>query len=303
MKVKNRKIRDIIEKGTRVDSYKICHADKVWSGYSNDKVDIGEELAVVIRTLSKAFPLKKRLRSLSVGSSAEPQFRLLETAFRGGLYLLDLDEDALDIIKERIARQYTDHVTTINDDYTEVFLDQKRTKKFLDKELDGGKVDLITLHHSLYYTEKNTWRSMLENLYRIVLSGKGAMHIVLMSASDNDPHTTTWLYNHFVGKFFGYRNEQDLRKFKGELKSMVAFRNAEILTKTTCVKFFTDDFEKFMSVIWMILLYPEIHKYTKKQREEITEYVYSTFWSKKQPLIQAQDHMAIYRGLGFEGAL
>jgi hypothetical protein len=46
--------------------------DKIWSRYSRDKVDIGETLAQVLRTLSKALPLGRPLRALSVGSSTEP---------------------------------------------------------------------------------------------------------------------------------------------------------------------------------------------------------------------------------------
>ena len=60
-------------------------------------------------------------------------------------------------------------------------------------------------------------------------------------------------------------------------------------------------FERFMSVVWMILLYPNVHEYTLEQREEITEFVYRTLWSRKKPLVQVQDHVVVYRGRGMRG--
>ena len=58
-----------------------------------------------------------------------------------------------------------------------------------------------------------------------------------------------------------------------------------------------------MSAIWMILLYPEVHQYSLKQREEITEFIYKKFWKVKRPLVQLQDHLVIYRGIGFKGLI
>ena len=48
-----------------------------------------------------------------------------------------------------------------------------------------------------------------------------------------------------------------------------------------------------MGVVWMILLYPDVHRYTLEQREEITEYVYREFWRDGKPLLQIQDHLII----------
>jgi len=293
----------MIELGIKVADFNIYQADRIWSRYSNDKVDIGEELAGVIRTLSKAFPLSKAMRTLSIGSSAEPQFRILETAFKGGLYLLDVEKAALDIVKERIQRQHTGHVTTILGDYKKVFLNPERAESFLKTRLDGVKTNLITLHHSLYYCEEAMWSRLFDNLYQKILAPAGAIHVVLMAAEDDDQHTTTWLYNHFVGKFFGYRNNQDLLKFKKELERNPLLKKAQILSRTNHVQFFTADFEKFMAVIWMILLYPEVHSYSPAQREEITEFVYKKFWREKRPLMQAQDHLVIYRGIDFKGLI
>lgn len=297
----SRKDRELIERGISVGDSKMYEEDKVWSRYSNDKVDIGEELAKVIRTLSKAFDLSRPLRALSVGSSDEPQFRILETAFRGGLYLFDVEKEALDMVKERVTRQNTDHVTTILDDYNKAFSSPSRTDSFLRKKLGGEKVNLITLHHSLYYCEEKKWHTIVQNLYRKILAAKGAMHIVLMSADGSDENTTSWLYDHFAGKCFGCSNDQDLIAFKKQLKENPVFKNAQILSRTSRVRFFVDDFEKFMAVVWMILLYPNVYIYTRPQKKEITEFVYEKFWKKKKPLVQSQDHLVIYKGLGFKG--
>src|SRR5262245_36766843 len=103
--------------GLRAARTQMFAQDKVWSRFSNDKVDIAHHLADVIRTLAAALPLGRPLRALSIGSSNEPQFRILESAFRGGLYLLDIEAEALDIVKERIRRQATMHVYPIRGDY------------------------------------------------------------------------------------------------------------------------------------------------------------------------------------------
>ena len=293
----------IIKSGIRAARTEMFKEDKIWARYSNDKVDIGETLAKVIRALNKAIPLSKKMRALSVGSSDEPQFRILETMFRGGLYLVDIEKRGLDIAKERIHRQYTDHVRTIHGDYRKYFLSPKSTKTFLKTKLANRKIDLITLHHSLYYAKESEWNHIIDNLFRFILAPKGAMHIVLMSSESKNPYSTTWLYNHFAGKYFGHHNNQDLLKFKKELIKNPQFNKAQILSKTSYVKYFINDFNKFMAVIWMVLLYPNVHRYTVKQREEITEFVYKRFWKKKRPLLQQQDHLVVYRGVGFKGLI
>src|SRR5262245_35213254 len=98
--------------GLRAAAGHMFRQAKVWSRYSNDKVDIARVLARVIRTLSKSLPLEQPLTALSIGSSNEPQFRILESAFRGGLFLLDIEEAALGLVEERSQRQGTDHVKT-----------------------------------------------------------------------------------------------------------------------------------------------------------------------------------------------
>ena len=169
------KEKDLIKLGMKVGELKMYQEDKIWSRYSNDKVDIGEELAKVIRTLYRNFPLSRALRALSIGSSDEPQFRILETAFRGGLYLFDVDQTALEMVDERVSRQATDHVATICGDYEKAFMRRSEAAGFLKRRLDGEKMNLITLHHSFYYCEEESWLTIMRNLYRDILAPKGAM--------------------------------------------------------------------------------------------------------------------------------
>lgn len=277
--------------------------DRIWSRYSNDKVDIGEKLAAVIRTLSRAAPLNRKLRALSIGSSNEPQFRILETAFQGGLYLFDIDRAALESVKERISRQHTAHVWTVEGDYKKTFLDAGHTRSFFSGPLRRRKVDLVTLHHSLYYCREEQWSVFFENIYRQILARRGAIHAVMMAAESRNRSTTTWLYNHFAGKFFGHRNNQSLPMLKKELDDDPLFRDAQILLSASRVEFFVDDFLKFMEVVWMILLYPDVHRYSEEQREEIVAWVYDHFWSPRQPLCQVQHHLVVYRGMEFKGLI
>jgi len=295
--------RKMIEKGMNAARSDICKEDKIWSRYSHDKVDIGEELAGVIRTIDKATPLNLKLRALSIGSSDEPQFRILESAFRGGLYLFDLDGCALDIVKERIKRQRTDHVVTIKGDYNRVFSDSGSRDKFFRHDLQNKRVNLVTLHHSLYYRRESDWLELFEDLLKSFLAPLGAIHAVLMSSESQNHFSTTWLYNHFAGKFFGAHNDQDLRGFRDVLRKRPVFKKAQVLSRTNRVYFSVDDFGKFMSAIWMILLYPHVHRYSLSQREEITEFIYREFWHKKKPLIQEQDHLVVYKGIKFKGLI
>jgi hypothetical protein len=280
--------------------------DKVWSRYSNDKVDIAHTLMRVIRTLDRSLPLDATLTALSIGSSNEPQFRILESAFRGGLYLLDIEESALDVVAERIERQRADRVVLIEGDYTRLLFDPPAARRFRASRLRGRRMTLVTLHHSLYYAPRAAWGPLFEGLYREILarpaSGRrgpvAAIHAVLMASRSDDPSTTTWLYNHFAGRFCGARNDQDLRGFARDLAGDGRLRGARIRAKSTRVAFFVDDFERFMGVIWMILLHPNVHRYSREQMLEIIEYVYDRLWRPGVPLAQLQDHVVVYRGAG-----
>jgi hypothetical protein len=291
----------LIRQGVSTSRALMSQQDKIWSRYSHDKVDIGETLARVLRTLSKAVPLGRSLRALSVGSSTEPQFRLLEAGFQGGLYLLDVERAALAVIRERIRRQALSRVVTLRQDYTEVLLDRDRTRAFLTQDLGGQRLDLIAFEHSLYYCPADRWPTLMANVFDVLLRPTGAIHCVLMASSTDDQATTTWLYNHFAGKFFGYVNDQDLRALAAALRRDRRFARAQILTKTDRVRFFVRDFPALMSVVWMILLYPNVHRYSTAQRREITEHVYRRLFARRQPLYQDQDHLVVYRGVEVKG--
>ena len=272
--------------------------DLIWSQYSDDKTDIGRELMLVIRVMNKALPLSEKLTVLSVGSGSEPQFKILEAAFQGGVYLLDIDSVPLEIIQKYAEQRWIKNVSTIQEDYTKVLISQTRAEQFLRDSLHGKKQDLITLHHSLYYCEENEWIGLFENLYQKILADRGAIHAVMMSSKSQDHSTTTWLYNHFAGKFFNCQNDQDLKSFGRELEKNRIFSKSVFKRETHEAEFWTDDFEKFMAVVWMILLYPNVHEYSLEQREEITKYIYDNFWISKKPLVQMQDHLVILRNLG-----
>jgi len=168
-------------------------------------------------------------------------------------------------------------------------------RRFFKEVLGGSTLDLIVLHHSLYYSDVSDWAELFYSLYDIILAKKGAIHAVMMSSSCKEKDSTTWLYSHFAGKFFGCKNDQNLIAFGNELRRNDKFNQAEIRQVSHRVKFYIDDFAKYMAVIWMILLYPNVHDYSYNQKEEITEYIYDNFYKFQKPLIQMQDHLIITR--------
>jgi hypothetical protein len=287
--------------GLRAARSQMFRQDKVWSRYSDDKVDIAHQLAGVLRVLSKSLPLARPLRALSIGSSNEPQFRILESTCRGGLYLLDIEADALDVVRERIRRQRTDHVRTIRGDYRALLGDERRARRFRARVLGGRRMSLVTLHHSLYYSAESSWQPLLSGLYRAVLAGgrgrgaSAAIHAVLMASRSDHPRSTTWLYNHFAGRFFGVRNDQDLRRCGRALRRQARLPGARFALTRSQVQFFAPSFEEFMGVVWMILLHPTVHRFSRDQQCEVIEYVYGELWSRGLPLVQEQDHLMIYR--------
>jgi hypothetical protein len=216
---------------------------------------------------------------------------------------MDIDREALAAVDERIHRQKVKNVYKYYADFNHIFLNRLHTAHFFRKKFHARPMELITLQHSLYYCKKELWAKLYRSLFTDILAPKGALYSVLMSAASEDSSTTTWLYDHFAGKFFGHRNDQDLLAFKKELLKDPLYRSCRILSKTSRVGFFVDQFDKFMAVVWMILLYPDVHRYTLEQKKEIVEFSYSRFFSKKKPLIQLQDHLVVYRGLGVKGII
>ena len=53
----------------------------------------------------------------------------------------------------------------------------------------------------------------------------------------------------------------------------------------------------------MILLHPNVHRFSQEQQREAIEHVYERLWSRGLPLVQIQDHLVIYRGAGVPGLI
>lgn len=287
---------DLIEAGLNASNSLLFQQNKIWARYSDEKADIAAELMNIMRRFGHALSADEPLRALSIGCADEPQFRLLEAGFRGGLCLYDKDQTALQVIKDRIDRQHIAHVQTVSGDYLTDFKDRQTAAASLATKLGGQRFDLITLHHSLYYSAPEQWPALVEALIQSVLSRDGIIHIVLMSPTDDRPGTTTALYNYFAGKFFGQKNGQNLLLLKRDLQDLDLPGETEFAFEPRQVRFFVDDFEKFMAVVWMIMLYPDTHNYTLEQQREIIAYVRDTFWRNRRPLVQVQDNLTIYRG-------
>jgi hypothetical protein len=281
-----------MELGLRAAGRYLYQQDKIWARYSNDKVDVGDTLTTTLRTLNKALPLEAPLTALSIGSSTEPQFRILQSACRGGLYLLEQDEAALQQVEDRAARQNIGHVGLIQGDYRELLRDEHAVRLFRYRRLQGQHMSLVLLHHSLYYCRREVWNDLLANLYQHLLAPEfdtgisGAIHAVMMASP-----------------FFGHRNDQDLQVCAADLRDDPRLADAQVLTKSTRLEFFVDDFEQYMAGVWMLLLHPNVHRFSEDPQREVTEWVYENLWSRGRPLVQTQDHLVIYRGRGVPGLI
>ena len=292
---------DRIAAGRRAARAPIHRQDEVWSTHSSDKPDIGTKLMVVLRRLHKELSDRTTLRALSVGSSTEPQLPILEAACRAGVTLLDIDGDALAQVRTEVGTRHPgdperDGVTTVRADLNDVLADREAATAFRRTHLHGRYQHLVTFHHSLYYAPRPTWDALIDATCHALLTPTGAVHAVLMSATATESDTTTALYDRWAGEFFGARNEQDLDAFGRDLRrSAVLGDDVSVRTATSIVRFDHDDFEAFMEVIWMILLHPQVHRFTPKQLDEVTEAVYTDLWSRHRPLVQHQDHLMIER--------
>ena len=172
----------LIRQGIDAGETDMCREDRIWSEYSSDKVDISEVLMEVIGGLHRSRPPEERLRALSLGSGSEPQFQILQSAFRGGLYLVDIDDVPLARVRRDIRNRCIDNVATIRGDYTGLMSSPVTCRDFLRGELDGEGLDLITLHHSLYYSPVSSWSGLFSVMTSELLKDGGAIHAVMMSA-------------------------------------------------------------------------------------------------------------------------
>ncbi len=285
----------LIERGLDAANYNIFEQNRIWARYASEKPDVAASLMRTIRAIHMRMKEERDLSALSIGAGNEPQFRILQSAFQQGLSLYDIDGAALATLQERQARQMLENVRLVQGDYTIDFRDAAAAECARDALFEGRRQDLVTLHHSLYYSKATTWPGLVKALYDEVLAPNGAIHAVMMSARETRPHTTTWLYNTFAKRYFGASTDQDLLGLRQELRDVHALKDCEISAETRQVRFWVDDFDLFMAVVWMILLYPHAHDYTLEQRIEITEFVIENFWIPKRPLVQTQDYVTLHK--------
>lgn len=270
----------------------MAQQDIIWSTYSNDKIDIGEKTAKVLTQIIKNIPDNKELRIISIGCGIEPQFNLLQSFANGGLYLIDNDQTIIDKLKNKVKRQKIKNVYPIKFDMNN-FTSLEKVIEFFNTNIKT-KVHAIFFHHSLYYVLQKKWQVLIENIYSKYLLPGGIIHAVLMSSECAKQNSTTWIYNTYAGKFFGHKNEQDLKEFAEQIKG-----NKDILGEINCtsslVEFSSKEFYNLMAVIWMIMLHPHVHNLSEIQLKEITEFIYISIFKKEQLLIQIQDHLFIQK--------
>jgi hypothetical protein len=206
---------------------------------------------------------------------------------------VDIDDVPLARVRRDVRNRCIDNVVTIRGDYTRLLSSPGACRKFLEGKPGGKELDLITMHHSLYYCPVSVWHGLFSGMTEVLLKGGGAIHAVMMSPSCRDRNTTAWLYQHFAGEFLDRRNDQDLAAFGRENSADWERRGWSVEVDTHRVRFFVKDFRKLMAVVWMILLYPQENSFDPDQRREITEYVYREFWVPGEPLYQLQDHLVL----------
>lgn len=286
---------DLIEIGLQAAETPLRTQVKIWSGYSSEKPDTASQIFGCLRTLHRARPQTDDLRILSIGSSDEPHFRLLKAAATEGLWLYDIDPAALEAARERVSRQLLKNVSLVVGNYCVDFADSKAATAALESRLGGKTFDLITFHHALYYSPASAWPEIISTIHEVLLSSPGILHLAMMSGADGQRYTTTWLYNHFIGKFFGLSNDQDLPSLTTLLAKRPEFANTRLVPQQLPSEFRSDSFADFMAVIWMVMLYPDGHQYSLDQRREIIEFVIDNFWQPGRPLVEIQDYLSIHK--------
>lgn len=207
---------------------------------------------------------------------------------------MDNDSAALNQVKERLRRHFYSNVYPVMENY-EAFLDLNYIRAFQKIQLNGQKADAIFLHHSLYCLPMKKWLPLLTNIYNELLAPKGVIHSVVMSRFSDNPLTTSWLYNNYCRRYFNRVNTQSLLALQENITAESSLPGAELSSYTSEIKFWVSDFERFMQVVWMIMLYPAVNQYERPQMEEITRDVHAKFFQPQQPLLQSQDHLFIQK--------
>ncbi|MCC5953834.1 MAG: class I SAM-dependent methyltransferase [Acidimicrobiia bacterium] len=287
--------------GRRAARRPLVERNAIWCAHSGDKPDCAEGLARVLRLLQRAAPQRRALRALSIGCGAEPQLPLLRATCTAAVGLLDRDPLPLAAIEAHVAAQGLDRVTTVTADYLEALgtaADARRLRRQV-----GGRAHLVLFHHSLYYSPRSLWPTLVGNAWRELLvradvddPPTAAVHAVLMASRSADPTTTSSLYARWAGRFFGAHNDQDLGEFARWLRRSDHLEGAQVATRRSTVRFDHPDFEAFMAVVWMLLLHPDVHCFSPQQQDEVTEWVYRELWAPGVPLRQEQHHLVLQRG-------
>lgn len=271
---------------------------RIWAERSDDKPDVGRGLARVLRVLTRALPPDEPLRALAIGPSTEPQRRLLHACCEGGTTLLDVDGSALDAFRRRAARQGIEGFTTARADYREVLASRASAARFRDDAMGGRRAHAVLLHHSLYYAPAADWRPLAGHAWAELVAPVGALHAVLMAARTDDEATTTALYARHAGRWFGHVNDQCLRAFAASLADDPAFADAAPALRTSRVAFRPGSFRDLMAAVWMILLHTHVHRFPPEAVRSVEDDVRRRFWDAGRPLVQEQDHLALFRGIG-----
>lgn len=280
---------DLLADGLASAEVSLREQVKTWEHYTDEKADVARSLMHCVKSILPQMPVNHAFRTLSIGSSEEPQLKLLHALSDGGLWLYDKDPDALDAVDAIVRRHMLNNVNLEVGDYLNDFRSGEAARETIASKFNGVQFDLITLHHSLYYCEPAIWPELLSRLNTYALSKPGALHVALMSSSTDQPYTTTWLYNRFARKFFGVSSEQNLLKLPEQMQKTA--QDLSFSTSSSATRFRPTSFRELMAVVWMIMLYPDIHEYDLEQRMEITEFVFDEFWQPRRDLVQIQDYL------------
>lgn len=286
---------DLIDAGLKAATLGLRDQVKLWERHTDEKADVARDLMRGVKALLRECAPDQRLRTLSIGSSEEPQFQLLHALSDGGLWLYDCDPAALGALKTRIERSLLNDVHLVQGDYLQDFNSDRAAEATLQDRLGGVPFDLVTLHHALYYSRPEDWPDLVRALCNQVLSAPGRMHLALMSSTTKRPYSTTWLYNRFAEKFCGTRNTQNLLDLPARVKARPGGGDLYFSACSSAVRCRLERFEDLMAVVWMIMLYPQVHDFSTDQRVEITEFVLDEFWLPGRDLVQVQDYVTITR--------
>jgi len=284
---------DLIEIGLKAATLGLRHQVRQWERHTDEKADVARDMMRGVRALLRERAPDQRFRTLSIGSSEEPQFQVLHALSDGGLWLYDCDTAALDALKTRVAQTLLNDVHLVQGDYLHDFRDRETANATLQTRLGGVPFDLVTLHHALYYCRPEEWPDLVHALCSQVLTAPGRLHLALMSSSTKRPYSTTWLYNRFAEKFCGTHNTQNLLDLPARIKTLPAGGDLYFTARSSAVRCRPQRFEDLMAVVWMIMLCPQVHDFSIDQQVEITEYVLDEFWLPGRDLVQVQDYVTI----------